>query len=54
MLNTHFLFFLSLNTSFTALSQSNVLEEDDDEEVLFDDDVEVLVTFPVVETIPVT
>ena len=51
--NTHFLFFLSLNTSFTALSQSNVLEEDDDEEALFDDDVEVLATSPEVENIPV-
>ena len=53
ILNPHFLFFLSLNTSFTTLSQSNVLEEDDDEEALFDDDVEVLATSPEVENIPV-
>ena len=53
ILNPHFLFFLSLNTSFTTLSQSNVLEEHDDEEALFDENGEVLDTSPEVENIPV-
>ena len=50
ILNPHILFFLSLNTSFTTLSKSNVLKEDD-KEVLFDDDLDA--TFPEVKNIPV-
>ena len=51
ILNPHFLFFLSLNTSFTTLY--NVLKEHDDEEALFDENGEVLDTSPEVENIPV-
>jgi hypothetical protein len=42
-----------LNTSFTTLSQSNVFDEDDDEEELFEDDGKVLPTFPEAKNFPV-